>query len=135
MFYGAKEFNGKIGTWETFRVLNSWLMFVQAKKFNQDISNWFMGQNTNMESMFEDAEAFNQDISGWSFAPRPVNINSMFYRASSFNQDLCSWIEGLQGSGNDRKMYSVFDRTSCPDQRDFGDVDLGETVEAMCVTC
>jgi len=70
MFYGAKAFNQKIGSWDTNNVTSIIGMFFNASTFNQYIGNWQTGKVTSMTYMFSGAVAFNNgDAPGASSKP------------------------------------------------------------------
>ena len=65
MFFGAEDFNGVIGDWNTSSVTDMSFMFQDAAAFNQNIGDWNTSSVTDMSSLFKDAILFNQDLSAW----------------------------------------------------------------------
>ena len=90
MFKEAKNFNQKIGNWDTSNVVDMGSMFWNASNFNQAIWNWDTSSVTNMDVMFYWASSFNQDIGAWNTSS-VTDMWSMFEWANDFNQDISGW--------------------------------------------
>ena len=89
---GLSSFNGAIGGWDTFSVIDMSLMFGGASAFNQDIGGWDTSSVTDMGGMFAHASSFNQDLSGWCVTNIPFEpIYSDGMVTIGFDTGATSW--------------------------------------------
>ena len=106
MFIEAKNFNSKIGHWDTSNVQNMSSVFYKVELFNQDISQWNTSSVTDMSKMFYVARAFNQSLANWNTSS-VITMRHMFASAIAFNQDIGSW-----NTSSATDMYGLFYRAS-----------------------
>ena len=96
---------GSIGTWDTSRVTNMYVVFTDKKNINPDIRNWRVDRVVNFAEMFNRADSFNIDLSSWVVSSA-TNMGYMF--TSAYTHTLCgiTWIEStaiktsMFGGGN-----------------------------------
>jgi surface protein len=98
MFYGNKEFNQDIGSWDISKVDDMSYMFAGATSFNQDVGSWDVGNVKNMICMFYNSTEFNQDIGNWDVG-KVDDMSGMFHGATSFNEvSICKWSLNQEGA-------------------------------------
>ncbi|MFD1628268.1 BspA family leucine-rich repeat surface protein [Pseudopedobacter beijingensis] len=109
MFFGAKSFNGEIGSWDVSNVKDMSYMFSWCDYFNQDINNWNVSKVENMSYMFDRAARFTKDLNKWNVS-KVKNMSFMFYRAFLFNGEIGSWdvsnVENMNGMFSNAPLFN-----------------------------
>ena len=85
-------------------------MFYGARNFNINISSWDVARVTNMESMFEFASEFNQNLCPWG--PKlPLNFDYVYNAGFMFDGSGCLNKTSPTGSTGPGPWCAV---TNCP---------------------
>jgi surface protein len=97
MFFGTRDFNRNINSWNVSKVTSMSEMFNSTTTFNQSLNSWNTVSVVEMVGMFELATAFNEPIDNWNMS-NVTATRYMFNGATIFNQPLSNWERNTVGN-------------------------------------